>query len=97
MRAAVAGKERTGALMDQGKRTKQPVRRRLAGIVTVVAAIGSAAGWFLATVFEYLQWALIAHWTLNVTVVLVAVTVVGALGVYVWRDEPPDDDLRDPD
>ena len=83
--------------MDQGMKTKQPLRRRLAGIVTAAAAIGSAAGWFLATVFEYLQWALIAHWTLNVTVLLVTVTVVGALGVYVWRDEPPDDDLQDPD
>jgi len=62
-------------------------RRSLAAALTAVLAIGGLAGWLLATVFEYLQWATAARWTLHGAVAMVALAVVAALATYVWRDE----------
>jgi fatty acid desaturase len=72
-------------------------RRRVASIVTTLAAIGSATGWLLATVFEYLQWPIVARWTLHVAVVLVALTGLAALAVYVWRDEESEESRNNMD
>jgi sterol desaturase/sphingolipid hydroxylase (fatty acid hydroxylase superfamily) len=72
-------------------------RRRVASFVTALAAVGSAAGWLLATVFEYLQWPVVARWTLHVTVVLVAMTGLAALAVYVWRDEVAEENRNETD
>lgn len=69
----------------------------MASFVTALAAIGSATGWLLATVFEYLQWPTVARWTLHVAVVLVALTVLAALAVYVWRDEEAEEDGNEAD
>ena len=79
----------------EGNRTA--VRRRVASVVTALAAVGSAAGWLLATVFEYLQWPIVARWTLHVAVVLVALTGLAALAVYVWRDEESEENRNPTD
>lgn len=79
----------------EGNRTA--VRRRVASVVTALAAVGSAAGWLLATVFEYLQWPIVARWTLHVAVVLVALTGLAALAVYVWRDEESEENRNTTD
>jgi hypothetical protein len=78
--------------MSQSSSPAGRSRSYIAGALTAVTAIGGLAGWLLATVFEYLQWAAAARWTLHVTVALVAVAVVAALATYVWRDEDPDED-----
>jgi hypothetical protein len=66
-------------------------RISIAGVLTAVLAAGGLAGWLLATVFEYLQWATLARWTLHVTVALVALAVLAALATYIWRDEDPEE------
>lgn len=71
--------------------------RRLAGTLTAVAAIGSALGWLLATVFEYLQWATAARWTLHLTVALVGLMFLAALAAYVWREEDSPESESDAD
>jgi len=73
--------------MSQPSSPEGRSRRSVAGALTAVLAIGGLAGWLLATVFEYLQWATVARWTLHVTVALVALAVVAALATYVWRDD----------
>lgn len=67
-------------------------RNSIAAALTAALAISGVAGWLLATVFEYLQWATAARWTLHATVALVALAVAAALATYVWRDEDPRDD-----
>ena len=83
--------------MTDEPKQERPARQRLAGVVTAVAAVGSAAGWLLATVFEYLQWSAVSRWTLHGTVVLVAVTGLAALASYVWRDEVAEDREQESD
>jgi sterol desaturase/sphingolipid hydroxylase (fatty acid hydroxylase superfamily) len=73
--------------MTDKERNKAGARPRVATLLTVLGAVGSAAGWLLATVFEYLQWPTVARWTLHGAVVLLALTGLAALAAYVWRDE----------
>jgi len=82
--------------MNQQPSPMRHDRRSVASVVTAVLAIGGLVGWLLATVFEYLQWATVARWTLNGTVAMVALAVVAALATYIWRDEDPRDS-SDPD
>lgn len=77
-------------MIDESQQ-ERAARKRLAGAVTAVAAVGSAAGWLFATVFEYLQWSTASRWTLHGAVVLLAVTGLAALASYVWRDEVAED------
>lgn len=83
--------------MSDKQRNEAGTRRRVATLLTAVAAVGSVAGWLLATVLEYLQWPTAAKWTLHGAVVLVALTGLAALAAYVWRDEAPADGRDDPD
>lgn len=83
--------------MVNGGRAPVSGKERFARILTGLAAAGGAAGWFLATVLEYLQWQTAATWALHVTVILVALTVVAALAAWVWREDETTDGKDSPD